>query len=133
MRKLPIVQGRQEGIEEVRDSIEDMLGSCGISEVMTNSFIHPNTFVKLNLPEDDYRNKAIEIINPISDEFKVMRTTMLPSLLNTASYNFALKTAMLKIFEAGRVFIPNELPISTFPTEKRILCVVMSGKRNEIS
>lgn len=78
MPSLPLVQGRQDVIEDVRDWVEDYLASIGLSEVMTYSFIHPNSFDKLELSADDSRRIGIEVMNPISDEFKVMRTTMVP-------------------------------------------------------
>ena len=48
MPALPLVQGRQDVIEDVRDSVEDYLASVGLSEVMTYSFIHPGAFDKLD-------------------------------------------------------------------------------------
>ena len=57
MPALPLVQGRQDVIEDVRDSVEDYLASVGLSEVMTYSFIHPCSFDKLELPADDERRR----------------------------------------------------------------------------
>ena len=105
MPSLPLVQGRQDVIEDVRDWVEDYLASIGLSEVMTYSFIHPNSFDKLELSADDSRRIGIEVMNPISDEFKVMRTTMVPSILNTVSYNLAHQIDSVKIFEVGRTSV----------------------------
>ncbi len=131
--RLNLVQGRQMVIEDVRDEIQDYMAAAGLDEVMTYSFIHANTFDKLQLSADDSRRKAIEIINPISDEFKTMRTTMAPSLLATAAYNLARQNTKVCIFEVGRTFIPKSLPITEFPEEHRVLCAVLSGKRNELN
>lgn len=130
MPSLPLIQGRQDVIEDVRDCVEDYLASIGLSEVMTYSFIHPNSFDKLELPDCDERRIGIEVMNPISDEFKVMRTTMVPSILNTVSYNLAHQIDSVKIFEVGRTYLPKALPLTDFPVEKRVLCAAMSGKRN---
>ena len=128
MPSLPLVQGRQDVIEDVRDWVEDYLASIGLSEVMTYSFIHPNSFDKLELSADDSRRIGIEVMNPISDEFKVMRTTMVPSILNTVSYNLAHQIDSVKIFEVGRTYLPKALPLTDFPVEKRVLCAAMSGQ-----
>ncbi len=133
MPALPLVQGRQDVVEDVRDSIEDYLVSVGLNEVMTYSFIHPNMLDKLELAQDDSRRNVIEIMNPISDEFKVMRTTMVPSLLATAAYNLARQVASVKIFEVARNYIPKALPLKEFPVETRMLCAVMTGKRDELN
>lgn len=133
MPSLPLVQGRQDAIEDVRDWVEDYLASIGLSEVMTYSFIHPNSFDKLELSADDSRRIGIEVMNPISDEFKVMRTTMVPSILNTVSYNLAHQIDSVKIFEVGRTYLPKALPLTDFPVEKRVLCAAMSGKRNPLN
>lgn len=133
MPLLPLVQGRQAVVEDVRDMVEDYLVSIGLNEVMTYSFIHPGSFDKLSLPKDDARRKAIELMNPISDEFKVMRTTLVPSILNTVSYNLAHQIDSVKVFEVGRTYLPQSLPLSEFPIEKRVLCAAISGRRSELN
>lgn len=130
---MPLAQGRQEVIEDVKDTVEDYMTAEGLNEVMTYTFIHPNSLDKLALAPEDARRRAIEIMNPISDEFKVMRTTMLPSLLATAAYNLAHQAESVKIFEVGKVFLPKSLPLTDFPEEKRVLCAVLSGRRNELN
>ncbi|MEG1346141.1 MAG: phenylalanine--tRNA ligase subunit beta, partial [Acidaminococcaceae bacterium] len=104
--RLDMVQGRQEVIEEVRETVEDYLAGAGLDEVMTYSFIHASSFDKLLLATDDVRRQAIELLNPITEEFQIMRTTMAPSLLATASYNLARQHSKVGIFEIGRTFLP---------------------------
>ena len=72
-------------------------------------------------------------MNPISDEFKVMRTTLVPSILSTVAYNLARQSESVKIFEVGRTYLPKALPLTEFPVEKRVLCAAMSGKRNVLN
>ena len=62
-----------------------------------------------------------------------MRTTLVPSLLNTAAYNLARQNDRVALFEVGRVFLPKALPLTEQPAEKTRLCVVLSGKRNELN
>lgn len=130
---LSVTQGCQCVLEDVKDSIQDYLVGVGLSEVMTYSFINPAALEKLQLPADDYRRRAIELLNPITDDFKVMRTTMAVSLLNAAAYNMARQAGSAEIFEIGRVFLPQELPLKNFPEEKAVLAAVLSGKRGELN
>lgn len=130
---LGVTQGRQPVIEDVKDSVQDYMAGVGMSEVMTYSFINPSAFDKLLLAEDDSRRQAIELLNPITDEFKVMRTTMAASLLNAAAYNLARQHSKVAVFEVGRVYLPKELPLTDFPEEKPMLCAVISGKCNDLS
>lgn len=130
---LGVTQGRQFVIEDVKDSIQDYMAGVGMSEVMTYSFINPSAFDKLQLPADDSRRQAIELLNPITDEFKVMRTTMASSLLNAAAYNLARQQAKAAVFEVGRIYLPKQLPLKEFPEERSMLCAVISGKCNDLS
>ncbi len=131
--ELPLVQGRQAVIDDVREEMEDYLAAAGLNEVMTYSFINPNNFDKMLLADNDARRQAIELMNPLSDEFKVMRTSMLPGMLNTAAYNQARQAESVKIFEIGKVFLPKALPLKELPEEKLVLCAVLTGRRSSLN
>lgn len=133
MPVLGMAQGRQFVVEDVKDSIQDYMVAVGMNEVMSYSFINPSAFDKLQLPADDKRRNAIELLNPITDEFKVMRTTMAPSVLSAAAYNLARQHSKVAIFEVGRVYLPKELPLKEQPDEISMLCAVMSGKANDLN
>lgn len=70
-------KGGQHIIYDVQDSIKDYMVAVGMNEEFDHSFIHPSAFDKIGLAADDARRKAIDIMNPITDDFKVMRTTHL--------------------------------------------------------
>ncbi len=130
---LGVAEGRQAFIEDVKDDVQDYMAAAGMHEVMTYSFINPGVFDKLLLPQDDRRRQAIELLNPITDDFRVMRTTMAASVLNAAAYNLDRQHSEVAIFEVGRVYLPQSLPLTQFPEERTVLCAVMSGRRNAIS
>ncbi len=130
---LSITHGYQAVIEDVKDDIQDYMVGAGMSEVMTYSFINPQYFDMLRLPEDDRRRRCIDLLNPITDDFRVMRTTMAASLLNAAAYNLARQQSSVEIFEIGRIYLPDVLPLEKFPEERSVLCAVMSGKRNDLN
>ncbi|MBQ9572597.1 MAG: phenylalanine--tRNA ligase subunit beta [Acidaminococcaceae bacterium] len=131
--ELALRQGKEDPMEEVKGEAEDYLASAGLDEVMTYTFIHPSFVDKMMLKAEDARRSVIRLMNPISDEFGVMRTTMLPSLLNTAAYNLARQAESVKIFEVGRVYLPKSLPLTDHPEERRMIGAVMSGRRNELT
>ncbi len=130
---LSITQGRQHVSEDVKDQIQDYLVGAGLCEIMSYSFINPAAYDKLLLPEEDPRRKSISLLNPITDDFKVMRTTMAPSLLSAAAYNAARQAERVAIFEIGRIFLPKALPLTAFPEERQVLAVVLSGRRGELN
>lgn len=126
--ELTITQGHQSVLDDVKDSIQDYLVGAGMNEMMTYSFIKANAYDKMLLPADDVRRNCIELLNPITDAFSVMRTTMIPSALQTASFNLRNHNDSVALFEVGRVFLPKALPLTEDPVELPMLTAVISGK-----
>ena len=128
--QLDMARGGQNPLEDVKDSIRDYLADTGLDEAITYTFINAGDYDQLSLNAEDPRRQSIQIINPISDDFKTMRTTLVPSLLHTAAYNLARQSDRVAIFEVGRVFLPKALPLTAQPAEVTRLGIVLSGKRN---
>ena len=108
--------------------LKDLLVSQGLSEVINYSFVAPSSCDRILLPADDFRSKGVKLMNPISDELSVMRTTLLPGLLESAVKNINFRTLNLRIFEMRRIYIPttgNELP-----DEPLYLSALLTGNRN---
>lgn len=122
----------QTPVTPVNDDIRDLMVASGLDEVINYSFIHPSAFDKLNLPANDPLRKTIDIANPITDEFKVLRTTLLSSILATVSYNVSRRNENVAIFEVGNAYMADIVPITTFPTEVPLLAGALTGKRNEV-
>ncbi|MCH3950729.1 MAG: phenylalanine--tRNA ligase subunit beta [Acidaminococcus sp.] len=131
--QLDMARGGQSGIEDLKDTVRDTLVGEGLDEVMTYTFVNQQVFDNMALPAADPRRKAIQIINPISEDFRTMRTTIVPSLLNTVAYNLARQQERVAIFEVGRVFIAKDLPLTEFPEEREVLGIALSGKRHCMS
>lgn len=131
--ELTITQGHQSVLDDVKDAVQDYMVSAGLSEMMTYSFIKANAYDKMLLAADDSRRRSIELLNPITDAFSVMRTTMVPSALQTASFNLRNHNNSVALFEIGRVFLPKALPLAADPVEKPLLAAVISGSRNELN
>lgn len=89
---------REEPIEVLEMSLRDVLVGCGLSEVVTYSFIHPehNRVVS--------GEPAIAITNAINENISSMRLSLLPGLLETVVYNRSYGTRDGALFEVGRTY-----------------------------
>ncbi|SHG47870.1 phenylalanyl-tRNA synthetase beta subunit [Thermosyntropha lipolytica DSM 11003] len=97
--------------QEIRENIRTIMAES-LYEVVNYSFINPVLFDKLMLPPDSNWRNVVKIANPLSEEQSVMRTLLLPGLLENLSRNFARQNSNLAFFEMGAVFYPRgeELP-----------------------
>ena len=112
--------------------LKDLLVSQGLSEVINYSFVAPSSCDRILLPEDDFRRNGVKLMNPLSDELSVMRTTLLPGLLETAVKNISFRTLNLRIFEMRRIYIPTEgeqLPREPLYREPLYLSALLTGSR----
>jgi phenylalanyl-tRNA synthetase beta chain len=108
--------------------LKDLLVSQGLSEVINYSFVAPASCDRILLSPDDFRSQGVKLMNPISDELSVMRTTLLPGLLETAVKNISFRTLNLRIFEMRRIYIPT--PGEQLPSEPLYLAALLTGKRD---
>ncbi len=108
--------------------IKTILKSFGFSEVINYSFIDPKSLYKLNIKEGDKRLNFIELANPLSSSQSIMRTTLVPGLIETACFNFFREVNSLKIFEVGKVFFPTEELLADEPL---YLGILLMGNTNK--
>lgn len=99
----------------------------GYNEVMTYSFYSQKDVAALHLGENDEEGKVIVIENPISDNYEVMRRTLVPSLLGVVSRNVKKGNYAGRIFEIAKTYIPKSFPVSDFPEERKHLCLAVFG------
>lgn len=113
-------------LQALHDTVVDQAAALGLREIVSYSFINPQSFDKLNLPEEHPWRQVVRIANPLTEEQSVMRTSLLPGLLGTAERNFSRRQTALSLFEVGRVFIP--APSEPLPQEKLQLGLLISGQ-----
>ncbi len=99
----------------------------GYNEVMTYSFYSKKDVAALHLGENDEEGKVIVIENPISDNYEVMRRTLVPSLLGVISRNVKKGNYAGRVFEIAKTYIPKSFPVSDFPEERKHLCLAVFG------
>ena len=109
--------------------LKNALCSVGAYEGIHYSFFSPTDLDLLRLPEDAAERKAIRIMNPISEELSLMRTTLAASMINAVVRNQKKGNLEGRIFEIGNVFMPYELPLTRYPDEKARLCVGIFGEK----
>ena len=97
-------------LDEVRRCIKQYLLGSGMMEAINYSFCHPNCFDKIRLAEDNPLRDALNLQNPLSPEMSILRTTLLPSLLENAQHNHNHQTDNIALFEISTVFLNSEEP-----------------------
>ena len=107
------------------------LAHAGLSQIITFSFMHKDGLTNMMLPEGDNRYTAIPILNPISEEFPYMRTTLVPAVIEAAKRNIAQQNKELWLFETANVYEPKALPLTEVPHERPMACGILMGKANQ--
>jgi phenylalanyl-tRNA synthetase beta chain len=115
--------------QRAAERARNLLSAFGFWEVITYSFIAPKVLQDLKLPPADKRAKALRIHNPLGEDQSVMRTTLIPGLLQAVGHNVHRQNLDLKLFELGRIFFPQEG--QDLPEEMEAISGVLTGLREE--
>lgn len=108
-------------------NLRNILVARGMNEVINFSFTAVSAADKLMLGEDDPRRTAIKLANPLIEEHSVMRTTLLPGLLETVARNHSFRTIDLKLLEIRRIYMPGK--DDGMPYEPLCIAGAMTGSR----
>lgn len=110
----------------------DVCLSAGFDESMSHSFISPKFYDAINLPADDTRRISTTILNPLGEDFSVMRTTVLPSMLDSLSHNHAHRNPTASLYELGTIYTPvvrdGKADADQLPHEEKILTLGSYGR-----
>lgn len=110
--------------QKFMDNIKNNAIAVGLNEILTYSFVSPRGVDKINLSQGDLKRDFVKIINPLGEETSVMRTTLIPNMLDVISTNISHKVESLGAFECGNTFTPQD----GLPVETKKLCIGMYGK-----
>lgn len=102
---LPAVTRPASRLWQQRHAIRNLMAGLGFSEIITYSFVPSDSCRRLRLPDHDRGCRQLSILNPLSEDQAVMRTSLVPGLLDTARRNLARQSRTLKLFETGKIFI----------------------------
>ncbi len=115
----------------VQERISQILCECGMNETVTFSFMNAESLKKLLFPANSQLYKAVPILNPITEEFPLMRTTLIPSLMDVLSRNQAVKNQSVTAYEIASVYLPKALPLTELPDEKCRVTGLLYGQRRD--
>jgi phenylalanyl-tRNA synthetase beta chain len=112
----------------VRDLLRDVLTGAGFSEIQTYSFVSPAGVELIGAAGDPEKTDFVKLINPLGEENSVMRTTLLPNMLDVLARNFNRGNADCALFEIGNTFHMGQKTAEGLPTERLSLCAAFYRK-----
>ncbi len=115
--------------QRLERAVRDILVSHGMNEIINYSFTAPNAADKLMLGADDPRRSVIRLCNPLVEEQSVMRTSLLPGVLETVARNTNFRSLDLRLFEMRRVYLPNAG--EEMPREPIFIVGALTGSREK--
>lgn len=128
---IPAESRTPDGNLDLRNRIKRLMTGFGFTEAITYSFASEMSSDRLRLKDNDARRAFIHILNPLTEDQTVMRTSLVPGLIEAATYNIARQVKNLKLFEVGKTFIKSDR--QDLPIESEILTALWTGTRNDAS
>ncbi len=125
-----LTRGEKPYIVTIEDRVKDILQGLGLNEVMTYSFISPRAYDKINKKEDSSLRNYIKLLNPLGEDYSVMRTTLMPNMLELLSRNYNRGVEETYLYEIGNIFKAKSFPVKELPDEKRVLSIGFIGEKD---
>ncbi len=120
--------GMRNKIQKIEKNVRNLLINSGFSEIYTYGFLNEKDLEKVG--RKDLIESSIRIINPLSEDYTIMRQTTIPSMMSILATNNNYKNKDVKIFDISRIYIndKNQIENGEVPTETKILTIGMYGK-----
>lgn len=112
-------------------AVKNFLCTQGYFEIQTIAMTAKGEFDQFMIPENAKERKAVEILNPITENLSIMRTFMAPSMVKALENNIKNGESGLRFFELANVYLPKELPLAKAPDEIKTLCLGTSGAEED--
>lgn len=109
--------GKKTFEQNIKDIIRSKMVSYGFYEILTYSFESPKVFDKLNICNDSSMRETVKIINPLGEDFSIMKTSSLNGMLTSLSTNYNRRNENVSLFELSKNYIPKKLPLDELPKE----------------
>ncbi len=123
-----IVRGRKLPDRIAADRLKGRLTAQGLYEITTYSFISPKAADQLGLAPEDERRRQVPLLNPLGEEYSVMRTQLTSSMLTVLATNYSRKIPAARFFEVSKRFIADSLPVDKQPEELPALSIGLYGE-----
>ncbi|WMJ81115.1 phenylalanine--tRNA ligase subunit beta [Clostridium sp. MB40-C1] len=121
------VRGGKSEKQILETKVIDTLIGSGLNQSIAYSFVSPKVFDKILLPQDSSLRKTVKIMNPLGEDYSIMRTTSIPSMMESLGRNYSRNNALVRLFEIGKVYIPNENE-KELPEERNVVTIGMYGE-----
>jgi phenylalanyl-tRNA synthetase beta chain len=127
----------------LKEKLHNILTGFGFQEILTYSLVSLEKLQKFS-PKLEVKIPPLKVANPMTREQEYLRTSLRAGLLATLAHNQKFEQAGIRLFEIGKVFLPQHPPViaseakqsqeeKELPQEKEMLCAVLSGPRAELS
>ena len=113
---------------EIEDKARELAEQFGFCEGMTFSFESPKVFDRLLLPLDAKEREAIEIKNPLGEDYSIMRTQIINGMLTSLGTNSARRNKNVRLYEISNIYLAKKLPLEDYPEERKQFCLGMYGE-----
>lgn len=108
------------------DKVMEAMMNSGLNQSISYSFVSPKIFDKLLIPSDSSLRNVVKIKNPLGEDYSVMRTTSIASMMESLARNNNRSNESAALFEIGKVYIPDE-DINKIPEERNIVTIGIYG------
>ena len=109
------------------DTVKEILVSLGLNEIATYSFISQKAYDMLGISSEN----TVKLINPLGEDYSIMRTQLVSSMLTVMGTNFNKGSLDMRLFEISKLFIPKSLPVEEQPEERKALCFGVMGEKED--
>ncbi|BDR70633.1 phenylalanine--tRNA ligase beta subunit [Clostridium tetani] len=113
--------------QHLEDKVVEILIGSGLNQSISYSFVSPKIFDKILIPEDNDLRNTVKIKNPLGEDYSLMRTTTLASIMEALSRNYSRNNSYARLFEMGKVYIPSQ-DEKVLPEERNTLVIGMYGE-----
>lgn len=116
--------------QALRDLTRDALVGMGFREVQTYSFVSPKGVERIHAQNDPEKQNMVKLINPLGEDTSVMRTTLIPNMIEVLGRNTSRGNPVVRAFELGNTFFNEIDDASNLPKERESLCLAVYGKKD---
>ncbi len=135
--KLPMELPKSNSIPEMtqswilRKKAKDVLTAIGMNEIQTISFASPGDLDKVNIQEDAIERAFVKIINPLGEDTSILRTILLPDMMEVLARNYSRSQDEVQAFEIGTTFMKNFIEEGGLPYEDFNICLGAFGENED--
>ena len=120
--------------QKIADNVSEYLVNSGLSEICTYGFLSEKDLAKCNIEgNNEYLTEAVRIQNPLSEDYTVMKTTSVPTMMQTLATNNNYKNKDVKLFDLSRVYRNKKGAVESgnLPEESNILTIGIYSEKED--